>query len=408
MTASPATSRTSAAAARPGSIDETNPRRPLPGRSGRQGRAHRSRRLLCQPEGRPGGECRRDRRADRPRRPGRRGQLLQRRRRHFVPTMVIQQSLSSAIKAQLAIPAVGQRQRLRRRQRPARSAAWSARPSRGPSSPTNSIKPEIGAPGASVSAIAGSGTGTEAFGGTSGATPMVAGAAALIKAKYPTRTVREIKSLLMNTAETTIYQQRGQHARLSRPDHPDRRRRSPGRPRHQFTGGRLGPTGPGPAPSRSASSMPGEPRPPSPASSRSATTAPRRSRYAIKPTFRYSDDRLLGAIKFTAPATITIPARSARSFTVKMTINGAKLREWTLDSGANALAARVLDTARVRRLSQPRQHQDLERQRRSAAPGLARPAAPVGQRLGPGRPPTSTRPIPDGVPRQACRPRTSP
>ena len=34
----------------------------------------------------------------------------------------------------------------------------------------------------------------------------------------------------------------------------------------------------------------------------------------------------------------------ARAMVPKMTINGAKLREWTLDSGANALAARLLDT----------------------------------------------------------------
>ena len=66
--------------------------------------------------------------------------------------------------------------------------------------------------------------------------------------------------------------------------------------------------------------------------------------YAIKPTFRYSDDRLLGAISFSAPSRITIPPRKTRTFTLKMTINGAKLRQWTLDSGANALSARLLDT----------------------------------------------------------------
>ena len=52
--------------------------------------------------------------------------------------------------------------------------------SRGPSNYYQWIKPEIGAPGASVSAIAGSGTGEGAFGGTSGAAPMVSGAAALL------------------------------------------------------------------------------------------------------------------------------------------------------------------------------------------------------------------------------------
>ncbi len=53
--------------------------------------------------------------------------------------------------------------------------------SRGPQhEDTTLIKPEIGAPGASISAIAGTGTDTGPFGGTSGAAPMVSGAAALV------------------------------------------------------------------------------------------------------------------------------------------------------------------------------------------------------------------------------------
>lgn len=52
--------------------------------------------------------------------------------------------------------------------------------SRGPRNHDTFLKPEIGAPGASISAIAGSGDDTGAFGGTSGAAPMVSGAAALL------------------------------------------------------------------------------------------------------------------------------------------------------------------------------------------------------------------------------------
>jgi minor extracellular serine protease Vpr len=53
--------------------------------------------------------------------------------------------------------------------------------SRGPQhEDTTLIKPEIGAPGASISAIAGTGTGEGPFGGTSGAAPMVSGSAALL------------------------------------------------------------------------------------------------------------------------------------------------------------------------------------------------------------------------------------
>ena len=89
--------------------------------------------------------------------------------------------------------------------------------SRGPQIDDNRIKPEIGAPGASVSASSGTATGSSAFGGTSGASPMVAGSAALLldcrndaddkKKNKPSKkdiTLVEAKSLLMNTAAIDI------------------------------------------------------------------------------------------------------------------------------------------------------------------------------------------------------------
>lgn len=71
---------------------------------------------------------------------------------------------------------------------------------RGPAGPSHLIKPEIGAPGASVSAVAGTATGEAAFSGTSGAAPMVSGAAALLLQAYPTRNPMQIKAMLMNSA----------------------------------------------------------------------------------------------------------------------------------------------------------------------------------------------------------------
>ncbi len=76
--------------------------------------------------------------------------------------------------------------------------------SRGPTNGTNQAKPDIGAPGASLSAEYGTGDGTTVFGGTSGAAPMVTGAAALVMEAYPDYSWAEVKSLLMNTAETDI------------------------------------------------------------------------------------------------------------------------------------------------------------------------------------------------------------
>ncbi len=76
--------------------------------------------------------------------------------------------------------------------------------SRGPSLGTAIVKPEIGAPGASVSAIAGTGSDEGPFGGTSGASPMVAGSAALVLDAFPNLSPPEVKARLVNTGETDI------------------------------------------------------------------------------------------------------------------------------------------------------------------------------------------------------------
>ena len=93
---------------------------------------------------------------------------------------------------------------------------------RGPQFDDQRIKPEIGAPGASISAEAGTGNGETPFGGTSGAAPMVSGSAALvIAATGGSKTTgqgtpngnangfalspAETKALLMNTGDTAIF-----------------------------------------------------------------------------------------------------------------------------------------------------------------------------------------------------------
>ena len=78
--------------------------------------------------------------------------------------------------------------------------------SRGPRNHDNRIKPDIGAPGASVSAITGTGADSEPFGGTSGAAPMVSGVAALMKEVWgDTLIPQQYKALLMNTANNRIF-----------------------------------------------------------------------------------------------------------------------------------------------------------------------------------------------------------
>ncbi|MCS6841327.1 MAG: DUF4397 domain-containing protein [Roseiflexus sp.] len=198
------------------------------------------------------------------------------------------------------------------------------------------IKPEIGAPGASISAVAGSGSGVAPFGGTSGSAPMVAGAAALLmNATDWQLSPWELKARLMNTAETNI-----------------------------LNGPRVfvGPEGLAPitrigggevrvdrAVAAQASAWESVSR--GGALSFGMVDLTRETTlhrtivvhnygdtpltYSIRPTFRFADDAATGAVMPVAPPIIMVPPRSQRSFPFVLRINPTKLQPWTLNSGPN-------------------------------------------------------------------------
>ncbi|ACL25431.1 S8 family serine peptidase [Chloroflexus aggregans] len=199
------------------------------------------------------------------------------------------------------------------------------------------IKPEIGAPGASISAVAGSGTGVEPFGGTSGAAPMVAGAAALLyNASNWSLSPWELKARLINTAETNIYN---------------------GPP--VFVGPTLAPItriGGGEVRiNRAIAAQAGAWELSNGAATisfglvevtRNPTTLRRTIvvrnygdtslTYTITPTFRFANDAASGAITpGTSVTTITVPPRSRRTFTLTLRIDPTKLPAWVLNSGLN-------------------------------------------------------------------------
>ena len=212
--------------------------------------------------------------------------------------------------------------------------------SRGPSNLLNLVKPEIGAPGASVSAVAGSGTGTASFGGTSGAAPMVAGSAALLQGAFPTRGPLEIKAVLINTAETDLMNKPavfgGGLAAITRIGggevRVDRAYASPiaawveGDQTAVLGFGFQDVTGPMTLTKtvrvRNYSST--------------ART------YAIQPTFRYANDETNGAVSASAPATVAVGAKADATFTVTLKVDPTKLPAWTLDSGAQGANADLL------------------------------------------------------------------
>lgn len=73
------------------------------------------------------------------------------------------------------------------------------------------LKPDVAAPGDSiVSTGAGSGNGTNTYGGTSMAAPHVAGMAALLRQAHPDWSVADIKAVIMNTATHDLWTDAGQ------------------------------------------------------------------------------------------------------------------------------------------------------------------------------------------------------
>ena len=212
--------------------------------------------------------------------------------------------------------------------------------SRGPAMGTSLIKPEIGAPGASVSAIYGTGTGTGVFGGTSGAAPMVTGSAALLVQAYPDRTPSEIKAVLMNTAETDIMNKPaffgGDLAAISRIGGGEVR---VDRALKSKTAAWVG-DGASAGLSFGFIDVFGITRVTKTVyvtnySNRAVT-------YTIDESFRFEDDELSGAVTIKAPAKIMVPANSTRIFRVTITIDGSLLPANSMSSGGDGANAATL------------------------------------------------------------------
>ncbi|HNT40254.1 MAG TPA: S8 family serine peptidase [Rubrivivax sp.] len=250
---------------------------------------------------------------------------------NFVPSMVIQQSLGVAIRGQLAGGST-----VNVSLSPANSVAlvgsMAGTSSRGPNVSFGHIKPEIGAPGASMSAEYGTGNGETAFGGTSGAAPMVSGAAALLLSAFPGRTPMEIKAMLMNSANTAVYTNPavlpGSLAPISRIGAGETRvDRALALPAIAWDDSTLSA-----ALSYGALEVDKQ------------TTVQRTLTlknfgssalsFSVGKSFRYASDAASGAVTIQAPGSVSVPAYGTATLTVSLLINPAKLPDWTLNGGA--------------------------------------------------------------------------
>ena len=203
--------------------------------------------------------------------------------------------------------------------------------SRGPSYSYNAIKPDIGAPGASLSAQYGTGDGQTAFGGTSGAAPMVTGSAALVIQKFPGITPLEVKARLMNTGETNIginpVGLPGYLAPITRIGGGEVRvdkaiaTKTAAWDAQDLTGSL----------SFGYQALTGSTAFKKTVVVRNYTNKTRT--YTITPGFRYADDAASGAVKISAPASIKVPANGVGSFNVMVKVDVTKLPIWDLNGG---------------------------------------------------------------------------
>jgi len=219
--------------------------------------------------------------------------------------------------------------------------------SRGPTMGTGMIKPDIGAPGASLSAEVGTGNGQTIFGGTSGAAPMVAGSAALLLQTYPGLLPHEVKARLMNAAEANITT----YAGPASPTNPLAPVTRIGAGEVRVNQAHALNTAAWDASDPSAVSL-------SMGVTRNTGTQVYRKRvlvrnyantartYNIAAAFRRADDQASGAVALNAPATISVPANGNATFMLNVTVNANLLPNWAatgINGGANGGDGSLLD-----------------------------------------------------------------
>jgi minor extracellular serine protease Vpr len=256
----------------------------------------------------------------------------------FVPSLVITQAVANLIKANIAAPVNATISNSNAIPLVSSIVGSSAR---GPSYSTNGIKPDIGAPGASVSAVVGTGTGQQAFGGTSGATPMITGSAALVLQAHPTFDPTEVKAVLMNSAHPTVYANPALLPGVLAP----------------ITRIGAGEVRVDKAVATTTAAWDDETGSASLSfgyeaawhivelhrrvSIRNYDSKARR--YSIASAFRYVSDESSGAVKVSLPESVQVPAGKTKTFNMGIKIDPTRLPTWNLNGGSQGGNGALLD-----------------------------------------------------------------
>jgi subtilisin family serine protease len=258
---------------------------------------------------------------------------------NFVPSLVVTQSTSNIIKTALGSATVnGTISPNNAIPLASNIASFS---SRGPNYSYNMLKPDMSAPGTISAAQPGTGNGETTESGTSFSCPLTAGSAALLLSKYPTLGPLDVKALLMESSETSVFQNAatapGLLAPMSRMGsgelHADRAAAAT--------------TAVWDASDPLAVSI-------SYGTYRLNTAQSFKKKIVVKNysstarTYQisntYRDAPNTSGVTITAPASISIPANNAASFTLSLTVNPASLPIWTLNGGSQGSNGELLNT----------------------------------------------------------------
>jgi len=258
---------------------------------------------------------------------------------NFAPTLVITQALSNSIKNALQTSAVNATVS------PSNAISLTGNvasySSRGPNYSYNMLKPDMSAPGTIMGAAVGTGNGQTTESGTSFACPITAGSAAVLLSKNPSLSPLDVKALLMENTEPTVYSnaltQPGMLGPLSRIGAGELR----------VNRAVSSTTSVWDASDPLAVSMSfGTYRVSSNQTYRKKLVVRNYSNnartYAIANTYRDAPNTAGFTLSF--PPTIFVGPNSSANFTVTATVSAASLPSWTLNGGSNGGNGDLLNT----------------------------------------------------------------
>ena len=258
---------------------------------------------------------------------------------NFAPSLVITQSTATSIKTALTTGNVNVS--LSPNNSIPLSGNVASYSSRGPNYSFNMLKPDMSAPGTIDAAQPGTGNGQTTESGTSFATPLTAGSAALLLSKNHALTPLDVKALLMETTNPTVFNnaatQPGYLAPMTRMGAGELRINQ----------------------AVAASTAAWDASDPLAVSLSFGTYRLNAAQtfkkkvvvmnysgagrtYNITNTYR--DAPNVTGVTLSTPATVAVPANGSAQFTLSMTVNPATLPVWTLNGGGNGGSGELLNT----------------------------------------------------------------